>query len=128
MMEGIGPRERSEKIGHCLNHPKPSENFLTKEILSRITGRVSKEEHEAALLRIKELERMVETNEDKRIARMQEAVESIISNIKHNVNLYLINNLFDDYETSYEVEQLINDLLTKDFRNRMESRKQMRLL
>lgn len=114
-------------IGHCLN-PKPSENFFSKEILARIKGRVSKEEHDGALLRIKELERMIETNEDKRIARMEQDVENIISNIRHNLNMYYINNIFDDYGVAYEVEELINDLLRRDFSKRLDERKQMRLV
>lgn len=96
--------------------------------LKKIFSKFFPEDHKAALLRIKELERMVETEEDKRIARMVACSEEIISNIRHNVNLYLINGLLEDYMVQIELNELINDILQKDFRRRRDECKQMSLL
>lgn len=84
-------------------------------------------EHKAALQRVWELERMLETEEDKRIARMDAAANSIVNDIKHSVSLYLINGLFEDYVTEIEVKEMVNDVLRKDFRRRMDDRHQNQL-
>lgn len=115
-------------IGHCLNHPKPSENFLTKEVLSRITGRVSKEEHQVALDKIAELKMEIQKLEADKWAEAIERKRSIMSSIEHNVNMFLINGLLNDYEDSYHLQEALERFLKTEFSKASDSRQQMRLL
>ena len=110
------------KIGHCLNHPKPSENFFSKETLARLTGRVSKEEHDLALARIVELETQLALTDDSYSVLVEKNKQHVMSVLEYHINHYGWNQMLTNILDVSDICNRMSYYFEEDFQRRLAER------